>query len=168
MPKMLTAWTPGNARTDVVWVGGLFKASIDQLVFELGLYVYPGNSGAADVYLVDQINGNIIAQVSINMSGAQSPLGFVYASLSSPVTMMGGRAYALSAYSAQMAKWSNTAPISTTTDFAAIDQCYSTSGPGGIYVDYGSPGSMYVGCDLVYGAPESPPNISPNLVMIPN
>jgi hypothetical protein len=114
----------------------------------------PANTGPADIYLVDQTTGSVVAQVTVTMPGASSP-GFIYANLSSPFTLIAGRQYALSGYSAQIPFWSDQTPVSV-RDFKTGGACYSTSGPGGSYQN-SSANSMFLGVDLVYSVPGTTP-----------
>jgi fibronectin type 3 domain-containing protein/sarcosine oxidase gamma subunit len=122
----ITGQTLGTLRNDVSnWVGCRFAVGTSAItVKELGRWVVAGNSGTHAIKLVNQATGVDVAGGSVTVNTAGAPTGaFVYATLSSPVTLSANTTYYLvSQETAGGDQWYGADTTVTTTSVGSMNK----------------------------------------------
>jgi len=122
----ITGQTLGTLRNDVSnWVGCRFAVGASAItVKELGRWVVAGNSGTHAIKLVNQATGVDVAGGSVTANTAGAPAGaFVYATLSSPVTLSANTTYYLvSQETAGGDQWYGADTTVTTTSVGSMNK----------------------------------------------
>ncbi|HLV97963.1 MAG TPA: right-handed parallel beta-helix repeat-containing protein [Ktedonobacterales bacterium] len=121
-------------------------------VQSLGRYFVSGNSGTHTLEIVRASDGSVLGSVSVNMGvGTPDSLGYLYATLSSPITLAANTSYYIVSLEVNGGdQWygSTSLPSLTATSVAAIN--------AGVYfynntwTTYGSSGYCYVPLNFTY------------------
>ena len=124
-------------------------------VTALGRLVLSGNTQAHQITLVDAANSNLLGSVTVNTAGVTAGQ-FVYATLSSPVTLSANQVYyILSMENSGGDFWYENNVVVTTTSAAHLDYSVFESTPGGPVMAGEGPGNHlanqpYVPVDFQY------------------